>query len=316
MKSISKYSLLLFVLVIICASNANAIELRFGNENQTLSVKLDHNVDEPYGKGLPLGPSSLRFYGKSLWVSDSLAGRLVEYDNLGKFKGAIKIDSPDVFPGDFCLTAEKDASFWVVDIDSSTLLKVNRAGKVTQKIAAINEKQLIMPVQLELLPTGNLLLLDSGLGELIELDPSLQQVAATVVFGERIVLNDKVIYYLSEEDDEVILTRKDLKDGSKNTLSTGFSSESYPSLQGIDDAGNAVISFVAFDEDAEEDPAFYLALAGAEDSLSLGMNFPPPFLVRSLIADSENQFYTISFDETGLSLHKTVLSFSLEGSDG
>lgn len=316
MKVLFKFKLLLFILVVLCTSNANAIELKFGNEIQTLSVKLEHDADEFYGKPLPLGPSSLRFYDKSLWVSDSLAGRLVEYDSLGKFKQAIKIDSADVFPGDFCLSGNNDGGFWVVDVDSSTLLKIDKTGKVMQKFSAINEKHLIMPMQLELLPNGNLLLLDAGIGELIELDSSLQQVTATVVFGERFALDDTAIYYLIEKDEKISLTKKDLKDGSEEVLSTGFTSESYPALQALDDSGNAVISFVSFDENAEEEPAFYLTLVAAQDSLSLGMNFPPHFLVRNLISNSENQFYIINFDETGLSLHKTELSFSLEGSDG
>ena len=78
-----RYTILLLCLL-MNAATWPALELPLGTSTADLGLKTLADAGENFGKGLPLGPAALRFVGDSLWVSDSLNKRLVEFDQNGK----------------------------------------------------------------------------------------------------------------------------------------------------------------------------------------------------------------------------------------
>jgi hypothetical protein len=68
----------------VILQNAAAMNLELGKTGDSLAVITANDVPENFGRGLPMGPASLRFLKGNLWVSDSIPGNFVEFDQTGK----------------------------------------------------------------------------------------------------------------------------------------------------------------------------------------------------------------------------------------
>lgn len=317
-------NLMLLLCIFMNAAVLFAMDLPLGTSTAELGLKTAEDAEEYFGKGLPLGPASLRFYGSSLWVSDSLNKRFVEFDSEGRLIKSISIATENhIYPEDFVMLP--DGGFWVCDIDNTAVLRLDAAGKVVRQFNTIGDKKLAWPFRIELLPSGNLLVLDVTLAELIEFSDDGTFVRADPVYGRSfLVEKDSVVYIVEKEQRFHLLVRK-LTDGKETSNPIPLGDVLDAELLAKTAAGEYVVGFKAIRSAAgsgETLPYFLMRFMPGSDKpfVSMQIGFPEPFLTRPLISNGAGKDFLIRLAPAGpgkvLRLDPVLLNFSLEASDG
>lgn len=315
---------MLLLCIFMNAAVLFATDLPLGTSTAELGLRTSADIEEYFGKGLPLGPASLRFYKKNLWVSDSLNKRLVEFNDEGHLLKSVSIATENhVYPEDFVILP--DGGFWVCDIDNTSLLKLNAAGEIVRQLNSIGDKKLAWPFRIELLPSGNLLVLDVTLAELIEFSDDGELVRADPVYGRSFLVEEDSVACIIEKDQQFQLLVRKLAEGKETRNPIPLGDVLDVELLAKTAGGEYVIGFKAINNDASADealPYFLLRFMPGSDKpfVSMQVGFPEPFLTRPLVSNDAGKDFLIRLAPVGagkvLRLEPVSLDFSLEKSDG
>ncbi len=318
-----RYTILLLCLFMNAAA-LSALDLPLGTSTADLGLKTLADAGENFGKGLPLGPAALRFVGDSLWVSDSLNKRMVEFNKDGKLVKTVAIATEShVYPEDFVILS--DGGFWVCDIDNTSLLKLDAEGKIVKRLAAIGDKQLAWPVRIEHLPSGNLLLLDQTLAELIEFNEDGSLVRADKVSGRSFMVEKDSVSYVVEKDNALYLAVRKLYDNTVALFQIPVNDVLDLELLAKTGSGEYVVGFKSVSNDGSTQMPYYLLrFTPGSDTLfeTMQTGFPEAFLTRPLISKTIGEDFLIRLTSPAnasgkvLRLYPIDLNFSLKNSGG
>ncbi|MFZ5953188.1 MAG: hypothetical protein ACOYXC_20965 [Candidatus Rifleibacteriota bacterium] len=289
--------LMAVIMTFVLSVSAAAVDLNIHESGlKILTVK---DVDENFGRGLPMGPSSMRYAGDNLWVLDSVAGNIVEFDAEGKALRTIKVANADklVF-ADFAFEKDQNgqiSAIWAIGSEDTRLLKIDLTGKVLKEFGT----QISMPCQLELINGRLLVAFDEGPKTISawDLDGKLmwQQQAA----GKRFLVSDNgELLFLGNDKEGLKVFNRNLETGESKAL-TAFpvSEDSFPSLLAVGKNNDLLFSFQINDEEGSE--FLYQigrASLGEAEMECLTFDFPAPFLNRVLV-ENHDKIMRIQFIE-------------------
>ncbi len=149
----------------ICQAQSWSIE--YGKETNKVSY-YNSKSDPNFAEDSPYGPMSFRVIGDNLWVLDSIAGRIIGFDNKGNSRKVINVPELEGFKllEDFAFAADGLGKFnavWVANAADSVIRKISISdGKVLTKVGGNgNEPGKVLQVhQLEVDVAGRLYVAD------------------------------------------------------------------------------------------------------------------------------------------------------------
>lgn len=304
---------IVFLLVPFCGFSQEYFFLMNPDHDSLTPLKTEHIHDEPYGRPLPAGPASIRHYNNEIWISDSLASRIVIFDMNCSFERDIELKVD--FPGDFCLLGQ---DLFVIDEDNQKLVKYSEGRRKTDILKEVEGEHLIMPVQVDISPNGNILLLDYGRDLLIEIDPSGLNVIKTFkAHGQSFYVSDEYIYFTSIRQNQYALVKQDSEGQIQSKTRLKYPSGAEPMVVGLDEQGAPMIAFISFDEEALA-PSFSIT-STASDSIIVTYEWPLPFIRRTIPKIEGNYFFIRHISGYGddyLRLDEISTDFSASGSSG
>ncbi|MEW6709061.1 MAG: hypothetical protein AB1403_04495 [Candidatus Riflebacteria bacterium] len=284
-------------MTLVFSGSAAAVDLKI--DESGLKILTTKDVDENFGRGLPMGPSSMRFAGDNLWVLDSVAGNIVEFDGEGKVLRTIRVANADklVF-ADFSIEKDQKGqinAFWAIGSEDTKILKIDLNGKVLKEFGT----ELSMPCQLEIVKDRFLVAFDEGPKTLKawDLDGKLlwQQQAA----GKRFLVSDSgELVFLSQSKDGLQVFSRNLATGESKALTVfPVSEDSFPCLLAFGKNNDLLFSFQINDEEGVE---FLYQIGrvslGEAEMECLTFDFPAPFLNRVLV-ENHDKIMRIQFIE-------------------
>ena len=278
-----------------------AFDISLGDNENSLGIKVDHKVDEPFGKPLPWGPTSVRFSGNSLWAADTLKNRIVEYDLNGTYKNAIKLELPDYSTiGDFCFGyygKKQEKALYVCDDDNPIIYVFNSSGKKIGQFGSVDKKTiLIKPHRIEFYD-GNIYVLDTGRSNIFVYNTKFYQGKAIVTYSNNFAIeNDTLIHIVT------LKKKKSIELYNLKTNDRQYYELDYPEDAEIDfisaNQNLAFIGDVVFYEGADKAQYQIIQVDNKQNLTRLNTNYPVSFMVRSFIKDKAGKLYQIKFDET------------------
>ncbi len=287
---------------------ALALDLNLTTNAEGLRVLTAKEAPEDFGRGLPMGPSSVQFAGQTLWAVDSLNGRFVEYDLTGKELRAVKVDNADkLIIADFAF--EKDAegkniAIWAVGSEEAQVLKIDLEGKILASFST----GLSFPARIELLPGGRLAILDQEPPKIATFDATGKKLHEQPCLGKGFVAEaDGNILFLGRKDDKVVLSR--LGDNPAKPVTElkvlDVSCDSEPSLLMFRNNDEVFFSFHSLDEKTGA-YAFNITRTSLAGNFagSRTVEFPAAFINRPLLDDGKSLFMVQFSDMNGAYLLK------------
>lgn len=276
-----------------------AVDISLSNANDGLRVLTTKEAPEGFGRGLPMGPSAVRFIDNSLWAVDSIAGRFVEFDLAGKEQKAVTVkDGDKLVIADFAFqkdAAGKLAALWAVGSERADLVKIDLEGKVLASFVT----DLCFPAQLELLPQNRLAVLDQGLSVVFIYDETGRKLWQHQCLGKGFVAEaNGDLLFLSRKQEAVALSRRvDATGLIVELCELPVGVDANPSLLMSRENGELIFSFHSLSE-ASGEPAYNISrisVAG-KPMASMTTAFPAAFINRVIVAEGEKLFL-VSFIE-------------------
>ena len=278
-----------------------AFDLSLGNDEKSLGIKVDHKVDEPFGKPLPWGPASVRFSGNSLWAADTLKNRIVEYELNGTYKNAIHLELPNYSTiGDFCFGyfgEKKEKVLYVCDADNPIIYVFNSSGKKISQFGSPDKKTiLINPHRIEFYD-GNIYVLDTGRSNIFVYNTKFHQGKAIVTYSNNFAIeNDSLIHIVP------LKKKKCIECYNLKTSERQYYELDYPEDAEIDfisaNQNLAFIGDILFNEGANKAQYQIIQVDKNNNLIKLNTDYPVSFMVRSFIKDKSGKLYQIKFDES------------------
>lgn len=320
--NILNISLILAAVLLISQMPAMCLDLNFSANEGGLKLITENDVGEQFGRGLPMGPASVRFLGSDLWVADSLAGKFMSYDRSGKLVQSLAVENGEKYIfADFAFQLGNDSSLefiWAIGSEETHLLKIAPNGKIVAEFAT----NLIRPEQIEVVGGRYLVVYDHGYANIVAYDLTGKELwhepAAAARFA---VTATNELVFIRHENEAVKVCKMNLETG-KTTVLCGFpiSLEAEPRLLLLKDEQNLLFSFHMMSEESNE--AMYqigqLSLTDARLN-TVDSAFPAAFLNRFLV-EKGNLTFIVSFVESEkerlLRVVEFVADFSERQSEG
>jgi hypothetical protein len=215
-----------------------------------------------------------------------------------------------------------DGSFWACDVDNAALIKLDAEGKIVSQVTTVADKKLAWPFRIELLPSGNLLLLDLTLGELIEFSEDGALLWAAKAYGRSFLVTSDSIVYIVEKDQQMFLTCKKHADGKISCSLIPVSDVLDLELLAKTSQDEYAVGFKSVRADKDQMPYFLMRFSARGDKpfSTMQIGFPEPFLTRPLITQTPGKDFLIRLIQQDkarfLRLSPIALDFSLENSGG
>jgi hypothetical protein len=319
MKKILIYSILMLTVIL---QNAAAMNLELGKTGDSLAVITANDVPENFGRGLPMGPASLRFLKGNLWVSDSIPGNFVEFDQTGKMLRKIVVPKGTRYVfHDFALQTGKDGNveaIWTIGSEETNVLQITPDGKVKTEFAT----GLSMPIQLELLSDGSIAIFDEGEMKIIAFDKTGKQLWQQETAGKKfLVNNDGEIIFLKKAGEEISVCKRSAKAQKTEVIRTfPVSADSFPQLESLEEDQSIIFSFHSTSEE-DEGLKFMLARLKLDKSEmdNLEIVFPAAFLKRFYLQNDKQAYLVKYVDKDGkisLQIEEFDFETSLDKSEG
>jgi hypothetical protein len=296
-----KIGLSTLFLSIAASMSLYAFDLPLGDGEKSLGIKTTHNVDEPFGKPLPWGPTSARFSGNSLWVADTLKNRIVEYEPNGTYKNAITLKMPSYSTiGDFCFGYfgdKKEKALFVCDDDNPIIYVFNSSGNIINQIGSLNTRTILMrPSRIEFYD-GKIFVLDIGRSNIFEFNQYLNQGRAIVTYASNFTIENDTLIHIVEYKNKKAIEWYNLKSGKRDYYELDYPKDSEIDFVSIN-KDMAYIGEVIFEEGASQAQYQIIQVDNKQNLTRLNTNYPVSFMVRSFIKDKAGKLYQIKFDET------------------
>ncbi len=280
-----------------------ALDLNLSVKDAGLRVLTAKEAPEGFGRGLPMGPSALHYAGTGLWAVDSIAGRLVEFDNSGKEVASLTVkDGDKLVISDFAMIADETGNskgFWLVGSEKPEVIKIDNAGNVLASFST----DLNIQTRIEMLPGGRLAIFDQGMSAFAVYDETGRMLFKQSGIGSGIAVekNGDILFLNLEEvglEDKLFLCRRADVDGKIiKVCELPFAPESNPALLLGLDNGQVLIGFHSLDEESDE-ATYNICKVAADGNVTATMNtgFPAPFISRPVIS-SGSKLMLVSFVE-------------------
>ena len=280
-----------------------ALDLNLSVKGEGLSVLTAKEAPEGFGRGLPMGPSSLHYSGASLWAVDSIAGRLVEFNGEGKEVASLTVaDGDKLVISDFAMIADetgKNKGFWLIGSEKPEVIKVDNTGNILASFST----DLTIQTRVEMLPGGRLAIFDQGMSAFAVYDEAGKMLFKQSSIGSGIAVekNGDILFLKLEEvglEDKLFLCRRADADGKISKIcELPFAPESNPALLLGLENGQVLIGFHSLDEESDE-ATYNICRVAADGNVTATMNtgFPAAFISRPVISDG-NKLLLVSFVE-------------------
>lgn len=276
-----------------------SFDLSLGDDEQSLGIKITHDADEPFGKPLPWGPSSIRFSGTSLWAADTLKNRIVEYSDKGEYKNSIPLKIPSISTiGDFCFGyygKTKEKALFVCDADNPIIYVFNPSGDIISQIGTEEKSIFSYPKRIEY-SNEKIYVLDTSSKEIFILNNDLSFIKKIKTASENFTIENNILFHIANIGRNKIFQWINLTNGEVHELKPGVPAETeidYISTQNKD----VIFGVVKFEENS--DKAQYLLIKTNKDEKisKLFTDYPTSFITRSFIKNKEGKIFQIKFDE-------------------
>lgn len=316
-----KKAIVTTIMAVLSALPLFSMELNLSVSGPGLKVLTSKEAPEGFGRGLPMGPSSLRFINNSLWAVDSIAGRFVEFNEQGQEQKSISVENADqLVISDFAFENDaegKPVAIWAVGTEQSDVLKTDMTGKILASFST----DLIFPAQLELLPGGELAISDQGLPNISIYNASGQQVWRHEIIGKNFVAetNGDLLFLTAKDENVAIMKRLHTTGELVEQCELPMGEDSNPALLFIRN-GEIFFSFHSSEEESEEYTFNINRFSLASKAMAtLTTEFPAPFINRLLLENNGNLLLVSFVDEDGrylLRLREFIDDMITEDSEG
>jgi hypothetical protein len=325
MKIMKKGKFILFGLIMCFGAilPLMAVDIGLSSSGSGLRVITHEDVGDYFGRGLPMGPASLRFFNDRIWVVDSIEGKFAEFSSDGKALKTINVDDGKKFVfADFAFQANSAGvleAFWAIGSEETQIVKIGLDGKKL----AVFASNLSMPAQIELIDKKMLVIYDEALQGLVAFDLQGRELWRKPTVGKGFVVTaDNHLIFCAKHGDELVLQQKNPFTGAEKKLRNfPVSQDSQLRLLAIQKNGDLIFSFHIQNE-IDATYSFILAtisLRTTDEMKTLAADFPAPFLNR-IVLTHQDQLLKIDFIEKSgkklLRLSDFMPEFSYELSEG
>ncbi len=296
-----KISLITLLLNILVSLPCFCLELSLGNDEQSLGIKISHEVNEPLGKPLPWGPASIRFVNSDIWIADTLKSRIAIFDNKGNYKSSIPISLPkDSEIGDFCVGhygRDKKETLFILDSNNPILYIYNLEGKKILQYGTRNKSIFFYPTKIEKYD-NSLFVLDSGKNIIYVfnvLGSVLSPKARLPINSNHFSVEEDTLAYFVNKDKSKTLKRK--KINSEKVYNIKLKSVENMEFDYICYNNNKLYLGIVNDINDSENAQYQLLQIDEKGKvIKLNTDYPVNFLVRSFIKDEKGKVYQIKFN--------------------
>lgn len=298
-----------------------SLDLELNVSGNALKVLTSKEAPEGFGRGLPMGPASLRFVNNSLWAVDSIAGRFVEFNAQGQQQKFITVENADqLVISDFAFENDTDGrpvAIWAVGTEQPYVLKTDMTGKVLASFST----DLSFPAQLELLSGGNLAISDQSQKNISIYNTAGQQVWRHEIVGKSFVAetNGDLLFLTVKGENVAVMKRLNATGELVEYCELPMSEDSNPALLFSRD-GEIFFGFHSEEEESEEYVFNINRFSLASKTMAtLTTAFPAPFINRLLLENNGNLLLVSFVDENGrylLRLNEFVDDMISEDSEG
>ncbi|MFZ5950397.1 MAG: YncE family protein [Candidatus Rifleibacteriota bacterium] len=311
-------SFLCFFMIHLNLSGIYAIEIEIQPGGSDLKVISEKDVSGFFGRGLPMGPASMRFFHDSLWISNSVEGNFLEFKADGKLVKKIEIPEGKKFVfSDFAFQSTADnrlEAIWTVGSEQTDILKISLNGEVVKRFDTI----LMMPCQIELVANSQLVVFDEGNDTIVSFDFEGKKLWEQKAAGKKfLVTPDNEILFIDKAGESLCISIMNPTTlAVKKEKDIPVNEDGLPSLLAFSPDSDILFSFQTID--VESDSFFWhigRLSRGDQKMESLTMNHPAPFLNRILIPDS-GQILIVDFVEGNEKSFFRITDFDAKFSDG
>ncbi len=235
------------------ASGEDSFRLEFGKGPGMVGFINERSHPEYIGIPLPLGPLSFRLSGKTLWVLDSVQGRLVPLVKGGTAPAVVQAvpGTGSQWLGDFAIEGDSSgacAAFWIIDRLTQEVIQIGPDGKRLKTIGGMADpKNPFSDAQtIEIGPSGRVYVADSGAEKLFILRKDGTLVREIPFKGRGFHLDLKeVLSFLewAEETGKVTLHREDLEEKLLPSVTLEVKAPCPPELCSILPGGEILLDF-------------------------------------------------------------------------
>lgn len=276
-----------------------ALDINLATSGADLRVLTTKEAPEGFGRGLPMGPSSVRFNDGSLWAVDSIAGRFVEFDSAGKEQKSIGVkDASKLVLADFVFEKsvdDKTVAIWAVGSEQADILKIDLEGNVLASFST----GLSIPGQLELLPQKQFVILDQGQSVFAAFDESGKKLWQQECLGKGFITEASGdILFISKKGETAVLARRINTTGQVVDLfEMPVGIDANPSLLIGQSKDEIVFSFHSLAEETGE-YAYNISRISLDGKpmASMTTTFPAAFINRVIVSDGQKLLF-VSFVE-------------------
>lgn len=273
-------------MVFIVFNTSIAMELNLSNPQSLLKVITEKDVSEGFGRGLPMGPASARFFKDNIWFVDSITGNFIELASSGKLlsKFSVAKGSKYIFHDfDFMLSDKNEISaIWAIGSEETNILKIGLDGKVIHEFAT----KLSIPSQLEIINNKTILIFDEGEMKIFAFDLKGKKLWQQECNGKNFLVNaEKKIIFLKKEKEEIkVCTRSIENDKIEIIRSFPIAEESHPQLLGMTAKGEIYFAFHSTSEKNDKYNFMIGRLTSEKPEIEVvEAEFPASFLKRFFI---------------------------------
>jgi hypothetical protein len=301
-----KKKILITIIFALLTTSATsfALELSLTKEGQNFKIIQAKDVDEFYGRGLPLGPSSFRRHSNSIWLADSLNGKLINISDKGKILNQIIPQLTTKFPiepKDFSfITDEKNKikGFWVILESPQSIVKIDLQGKVLFQTNSDFNKKLINPETIETMTDG-FAVFDYGFQKVVLSNKQGLIQKEIKVAGRGFAKSKTEIFYLQKEGKQLKLVINDLNKQKETKILFPIDLDSDPHLLALNNEDEIIFSMNFLQEKEPDSVSKKICTFNIKTKKinSIPIKYPAPFLKRYILNNSNNNFDYIEFYE-------------------
>ncbi len=296
------YKKLLSVLFIslFTSINAYALDLPLGEDENSIYLKTTQEADEHFDKQLPFGPNSIRFSDNSLWVSDGLKDRIVEFDTDGNFLSSIQfVDMPYYSTvGDFCFGyygKNKEKAIYLCDADNPIIYVFNMEGKKIGQFGSLEEKTILLkPFRIEF-EDGNIYILDTERSNIFVYNTEFCQGKAIVTYSKNFEIENSVLSHIDKSRGMKVLERYNLKSGERTNYQLNISEDTDIDFIGYNN-DSCYFGETKSLEDSNTSQYQVFNIDKNNNKIQFATGSLASFLVKSFIKDNQGKIYQIKYN--------------------
>lgn len=288
--------------------------ISFGNEKGQIAF-INHKNHPELQEPLPLGPLSFQKAGSFLYIADSVGGKIVVFNqDKGFVKELVVTATPSTMIFDDItleITNDKITSIWLIDALSNSLLKVNKNGKITNKIT--NDK-FIQPFRIEISPSKLIYVADKGARKIFILNNQGKMLHEVKWewSGMAISPDADILYRLlyAQESNSTYLVSSNLKGEITYEKELQLGEIFNPELWWIDETNQELLMTYATSKSYSK--KLIVARVGFNGEVKGKKEIVPPFAMNRFIAFEKNELWIASSDYSKApDGHLRILKFAL-----